>query len=172
LIINLLVDHKSACTVLYMTSNTASIHRELLLIDLGNVLGFDKSDLEGVSRVVELINRKQAQGTQVIVAASRSWSSRIAWDVLGVRWLWRSEVGGPNQALLDVLSSEDIGRRFGIVEILSGNGSLSEAVADLARAGAHVRVVVGRGGLSWRLRLAASEVRHLDGFHGMLLAAA
>ena len=77
------------------------------------------------------------------------------------RRLLRRGVNGADLALLQVIESENLGRRFERVVIASGDGIFAEACANLQSTGCHVTVVTRPGALSTRLRLAVRDIRYL-----------
>lgn len=147
----------SQSTVTYSFAMTP-IHRErtLHLIDIENLTGTASPTAEEVRDCRDLYESTfVGDGDLVVVACSHHAFRVVGWEWPSARHLLRSGENGADLALLDVIVTEDVARRFDFVHVASGDGIFAGAAASLAAAGVTVTAVSRPESLSAALRLAA-----------------
>jgi hypothetical protein len=130
--------------------------RALHLIDIENLLGEPRPDVDSVRRARESYESHVVVGEHdlVVVASNHGGALNVGLAYAGARLVVRSGPDGADLALLDVLAL-DISARFDAVVIASGDGIFSGAVAALGGLGLPVFVVARLEALSRSLRFAA-----------------
>ena len=138
--------------------------RSVHLVDIENLAGHTAFDAAEVARIAAEFHRTAvvASYDHVIVASSHFTAPPTWLGIPNARRLVRSGANGADLALLQVIDTEDLPRRFDRVVVGSGDGIFSEPVARLQAAGCAVTVVSRRGALSRQLRFAVRDVRYLD----------
>jgi hypothetical protein len=97
------------------------------------------------------------------VLASSHFAAPAAWfGWSGVRRVIRSGPDGADLALLEIIATENIDKRFDRVVIASGDKIFAQAAAALQAAAVRVTVVSRPDAISRHLRLAVRDVRYLD----------
>ncbi len=130
--------------------------RTLHLIDIENLTGTASPTAEEVRDCRDLYESAFVGVSDlVVVACSHHAVHAVAWEWPEARLLLRSGANGADLALLEVIASEDVARRFGFVHVASGDGIFASAVASLGAAGVTVTVVSRPESLSAALRLAS-----------------
>ena len=142
-------------------TNSQLPSRTLHLMDIENLLGTgrpaESEVLEALERYSELVD---VSGPNQVIVACNHGAARAVGCCLGEgpRLLIRSGHDGADLALLDVLCSENVERRFDHLVLASGDGIFTVRVAEITSLGIPVTVVARRESLSARLRLAATDV--------------
>jgi hypothetical protein len=138
--------------------------RTLHLIDIENLLGGAEFSINETARLADEYwpIAGVRPGDQTVLASSHH-AARAAWfGWPDARRLVRSGKDGADLALVDVMLSEDIYRRFERVVVASGDGVFSGPCSWLQQMGCSVTVVSQPGALSRRLALAVGDVRLLQ----------
>ncbi|WP_114201989.1 NYN domain-containing protein [Janibacter anophelis] len=150
-------------------SKRALRERRMVLVDVENVAGgavVSPQMAQWARRVVESVIEIGEHDLVVIGSGHIGlFDVHDSWPSARVRV--RSGADGADLELLDVLTCEDLAARFDEVVLVSGDAIFVEAVTNLQRRGCRVVVAAWAQGLAARLRLAASETRLLDGWHGL-----
>lgn len=138
--------------------------RRLVLVDIENVVGgavVTREMAEWGRSVIEAA-LSVAEGEQVVIGTCHLglFNAKSAWSRARVKV--RSGENGADMELLDVLTKEDIDRRFDEIVVVSGDGIFADAVAELAARGVRVTVASWVESLSAKLRLAADHTVYLD----------
>ena len=100
-------------------------------------------------------------GDLVVVACNPVDALAVANVWPGARYLWRRGAHGAVDALVEVLTDENVAARFQRVVIHSGHGLFVEPATSLAHAGCGITVVAAEATCSHRLRMLADEVHLL-----------
>jgi len=138
--------------------------RVLHLIDVENLLAGPS-----FSRVASAVGRVAYEAVapcgamnQVVIATSHHAAAEawFAWPP-SARRLVRSGPTGADSALIEVVATEQLERRFDRVVIGSGDGIFAFPAARLQAAGVVVTVVTRRECLSRALRLAVRDIRFI-----------
>lgn len=132
--------------------------RTLHLIDIENLTG-SASPTPGEVRDCRDVYESAFVGANdlVVVACSHHAFRAVGWEWTKARLLLRSGDNGADLALLEVLASEDVAKRFDFIHVASGDGIFADAVARLGAAGVTITVVSRPESLSAALRLAADH---------------
>lgn len=134
--------------------------RTLHLIDIENLTGSPSPTAEEVSECRELYERNfVGRYDLVVIACSHHAFPAVGWAWPTARHILRSGENGADLALLDVIRLESVAERFNSVNVASGDGIFTNAVAQLGAAGVGVTAVSRPESLARTLRLA---VRHLE----------
>lgn len=139
--------------------------RSLHLIDVENLLGgtaFTEADVAATAVAYATI-ASMAAG-DLIVLASSHFTAAAAWFgwPASARRLARSGIDGADLALLDVLRTENVERRFERVVIASGDHIFAGAAMQLIRQGVEVTIVTRLRALAQELALAVHDIRYFD----------
>jgi hypothetical protein len=150
-------------------------HRHLVIVDAENLAGcaIPSPADAAASRAAVIAVIPDFGHALVIVACNHLAAPAVSWEWGTARKLWRSGPNGADLALLEVLQTEDVSRRFDRVTICSGDRIFTEIVAALAGLGIATMVVGLRGHISARLRRAAALTIELpveDEAHLMAIA--
>jgi hypothetical protein len=138
--------------------------RTLHLIDIENLIGSTGFKAGTVASVAHNYGCVAEIGSvDLVIVASGHFTALPAWcGWPNVRRLVRSGPDGADLALIKVIETEDIPRRFDRVVIASGDGIFAEPAAWLQAHGCTVTVVTRSEALSRQLHFAARDVRYLD----------
>lgn len=138
--------------------------RTLHLIDIENLVGSTGFKTGSVASVANNYGTAAEICCEdhVIVASSHFTALPVWCGWPNARRLVRSGADGADLALIKVIETEDIPRRFDRVVIASGDGIFAEPAAWLQAHGCAVTVVTRRDALSRQLYFAARDVRYLD----------
>jgi hypothetical protein len=140
--------------------NTSFPPRTLHLVDLENLARNPrpcKAEVAAVrARYLDLVPTGRHDLVTVGINHGALLSAGCGWPE--ARLVVRSGPDGADLALVNVLRSEQVERRFDSVVVASGDGIFVDQVARLATAGCAVTVVARRRSLARRLRLAAPTV--------------
>jgi len=133
-------------------------HRHLVIVDAENVGGCAvPSAAHAASSHTALIHAiPDLEASFVVVACNHLAAPAVSWEWKRARKLWRSGPNGADLALLEVLETEDVARRFDRVTLCSGDGIFADTVSMLAALGITTTVVGLAGHISAALRLAAA----------------
>ena len=137
--------------------------RRLILVDIENYCGKGILCPEDIRTAKEEINRELALLKDDLVVIGTSHGNNCF--VCGTEWKGPRQVmrrghNGADIALIDASRDYRL-ETFSSVIIVSGDGIFTD-LASSARAGRNkVMVVSGNGHLNFKLRLAASEVKHI-----------
>jgi hypothetical protein len=135
--------------------------RALHVVDIENLLGCARPTVAEVGACYEAYRPLVGPHDLVIVACNHGAFASVAWAWPGARLLVRSGEDGADMALLDVLASERVEKRFKAVAVASGDGIFAEAVSHLGGLDVTVTVVSRPESLARRLRMAARHVLEL-----------
>lgn len=136
--------------------------RNLHLIDIENLTGTPRPTQADVVNARLAYEPLIAAGDHVVLACNHGAFLVVEQAWPGVRHIARSGPDGADEALLDVVRHERAADRFTAVWMATGDGGFAETAAQLCSDGVTVTVVVGRGRLSNRLRLATMHLAYLD----------
>lgn len=141
------------------------VGRTLHLVDVENLLGGPVFTEDEASRVAAEYRVVAGVGpVDFTVVASSHYAAPATWfGWPAARRLVRSGPDGADLALVDVMVSEDLFRRFDRVVVASGDAIFSNPSAWLQQMGCAVSVVCRPGALSRRLAFAVRDVRFLSG---------
>jgi hypothetical protein len=138
--------------------------RLIHLIDIENIAGGPYLTVEAVERAKEIYLRSGLYqlGDLVYIACSRANAFNV-----GVGWreghlVCATGRDGADFELIKAIERERIPERFAQVVIASGDGIFTTRAEVLRRQGVEVTVVAPTGGLSTRLRRAASNAVLID----------
>jgi hypothetical protein len=138
----------------------ANQHRALHLVDVENLAGEPRpgrSTVEAIRRDY-VAQVRPAPEDHIVIACNHGACLEVGLGWPNARLLARSGPDGADHALLEVLNTEDVCRRFDTVVLASGDGIFADAAARLGAAGIAVTVVSRPRPLSRRLRLAARNI--------------
>jgi hypothetical protein len=143
---------------------TATRVRRLIVVDAENIAGGSIRDAEAVAWVKEALMERVGltEGDHIVIGTSDGGWFTVGCHWPHVRYVARYGKDGADLALLDVLD-EQVERRFAQVVVASGDHIFTDKVSTLVQAGVNVTVVGPRGGTSYLLAAAASEVLYVDG---------
>ena len=131
--------------------------RTLHLIDIENQLGTPRVTADEIAEWFhEYASRVAIGPLDQIVIAVGTVDGLIGLATINCRRLVKFGANGADLALLNVLNEENVARRFNRVNLASGDGIFTPAVAELAAAGVTVTVISRPHGLAARLRMAAA----------------
>lgn len=146
-----------------MSKNKKFSQRAIHLVDIENQLGAPQCGPQEVKDWFDCYSSTVAVGEEdIVVIGVTNIHNIFAVKMSGVQARIVHKLGpdGANIALQSVMKSEDLGRRFGRIYCVSGDGGFAEQVGCLGSS-VPVLVVVGRGCLARRLQMAAGAVIHL-----------
>lgn len=144
-------------------TRTGSSGRTLVLVDIENLAGNGRLTPAATRDSAALVQAAiPAVDTQVIVACNKLNIVNVMFDWPDARILVGLGPHAADLALIDAINHENVEARFARVIIGSGDGIYAEPAARLAATGIDVTVLIGYGGLSHRLRLAAHTVERLE----------
>jgi hypothetical protein len=138
--------------------------RTVHLVDVENLMGGVAFTAEAVSLIAaEYAAVADFRPDDFTVLASSHYAASAAWfGWPEARRLVRSGQDGADLALVDVMLTEDLDRRFDRVIVASGDGIFSGPCGWLQERGCSVTVVCRRSSLSRRLAFAVRDVRFLS----------
>lgn len=138
------------------------VTRALHLIDIENVTGSARPTRAEVAKARAAYEPLIAPGDLVVLACNHGAFLVVEQAWPDARHIARSGPDGADEALLDVVRHERAADRFTSVLMATGDGGFAGTAAQLSGAGITVTVVVGRGRLSNKLRLATKHLAYLD----------
>jgi len=134
--------------------------RRLVLVDIENALGQPMNDTTHVARIQQSIAEAIGLGSdeQVVIGSSHygAISAKLGWGG-APRLVVRSGPDGADLALLEVLTTEQIEKRFTEVVLVSGDSIFTDTVAWLGSVGVRVTIATRPESCSKRLRMAAAD---------------
>lgn len=136
--------------------------RALHVVDVENLIGCARPTLADVGVCYQAYRPLIGAHDLVVVACNHGAFASVAWAWPGARLLVRSGEDGADKALLEVLTSERVEKRFKAVAVASGDGIFADAVSRLGGLDVTVTVVSRPESLSRRLRMAARHVLELS----------
>jgi len=138
------------------------VARALHLIDIENLTGCPRPTAADVVNARLAYEPLVAVGDHVVLACNHGAFLEVEQAWPDARHLVRSGPDGADEALLEVIRHERAADRFTEVLMATGDGGFADTAARLCSEGVVVTVIVGRGQLSNRLRLAAMHLAYLD----------
>lgn len=148
-----------------MAPARAAEERVVHLLDMENLC--NAADVRGIDAALAMRRYiaavSAAVDDHIIAAASHhnALASGLAWR--SARLLPpRSGVNGADEALREVIATEDLAGRFTTIYLGSGDGIFTQDLSTLAAAGMRTHVVSRTRNLSRALRLSAHDVTLLD----------
>ena len=131
--------------------------RTLHVIDIENQLGTPRVTADEIAEWFrEYASRVAIGPLDHIVIAVGTVDGLVELTTINCRRLVKLGVNGADLALLNVLTEENVARRFNRVNLASGDAIFTPAVAELAGAGVIVTVISRLHSLAARLRMAAT----------------
>lgn len=143
-------------------SNAERANRTLCIVDVENCASTADLSLERALHVQRAIKRAVPDALMHVVGCSHrnAAAARFAFD--RSRLVIRSGADGADLALIEVLETERVERRFGRVVIASGDHSFVPVIKRLREAGVVVEALSIAGQLSRELARSCSSVRYLS----------
>jgi len=163
-----IVMHSVYVAITAFTLDASPNGRTVHLVDVENLMGSAAFTAEAVAKVAaEYAVVADFRPDHFTVLASSHYAASAAWFGWpeARRLVWSGQ-DGADLALVDVILTEDLDRRFDRVIVASGDGIFSSPCAWLQQRGCSVTVVCRRSSLSRRLAFAVRDVRFLTEHDG------
>ena len=136
--------------------------RTLCLVDVENCASTSHVSLEHASRVRDAIKQAAPEVLIHIVACSHHNAAATRFAFSRSRVVVRSGNNGADLALIDVIETENVEKRFGRVIIASGDHIFAHAAKRLRRAGVTVEALAINGQISRDFACTCNAVRYLS----------
>lgn len=151
-------------TVAYPFKKRALQGRRLIAIDIENVAGgavVTPEIAEQARSVIETaLDLKNNEQVVIGISHIGLFNAKGAWSSARIKV--RSGDDGADIELVDILSTEQIHKRFDEVVLVSGDGVFTDVVSRFASHGVKVTVASWVSSLSSSLRVAAARTIYLD----------
>lgn len=136
--------------------------RTLCVVDVENCASTSDLSLERALRVHEAIRIAVPDAIMHVVGCSHrnAAATRFAFD--RSRLVVRSGINGADLALIDVLNTEDVEKRFCRVVVASGDHIFVPSIKRLQQAGVEVEALAIKGQISRELARTCATVRYLS----------
>ena len=131
------------------------------LVDIENLVGASELTAENVSEIKTSMDLMEGANVMQIVACSHHNAEAVMFNWPGARIILKSGKDGADLALINVVTDEQVAKRFDRIVIASGDGIFSTIAKDLSDEGVDVSIICGRGALAKNLKRQCPNVRYL-----------